>query len=107
MAIPDYIKAVRDGDYEHGLKLLYDSNPFSQICGKVCTRRCETTCAASHEGDPIAIETGAGATEGRLAKLYPQIENGRVVADVGWGVCLATVTVACAFLVARRGRRSA
>jgi len=34
------------------------------------------------EGDPIAIETGAGATEGRLAKLYPQIENGRVVADV-------------------------
>jgi glutamate synthase (NADPH/NADH) small chain len=55
MAIPDYIAAVRDGDYERGLKLLYESNPFSQICGKVCTRRCETTCAASHEGDPIAI----------------------------------------------------
>ena len=55
MPIPEYISAVRDGDYERGLKLLYDSNPFSQICGKVCTRRCETTCAASHEGDPIAI----------------------------------------------------
>jgi glutamate synthase (NADPH/NADH) small chain len=55
MPIPEYISAVRDGDYETGLKLLYDSNPFSQICGKICTRRCETTCAASNEGDPIAI----------------------------------------------------
>lgn len=55
MPIPEYISAVRDGDYERGLKLLYDSNPFSQICGKICTRKCESTCAASHEGDPIAI----------------------------------------------------
>ncbi len=55
MAIPDYIKAVRDGDYERGVKLLYDSNPFSGICGRVCTHKCETTCAARHEGDAIAI----------------------------------------------------
>ena len=55
MAIPDYIAAVRDGDYERGLKLLYETNPFSQVCGKVCTHKCETTCAAKYEGDPIAI----------------------------------------------------
>lgn len=55
MPIPQYIKTIRDGDYEAGLKLLYDSNPFSQICGRVCTRKCESTCAARHEGDPIAI----------------------------------------------------
>jgi glutamate synthase (NADPH) small chain len=55
MAIPDYIAAVRAGDYEEGLRLLYDSNPFSQVCGRVCTRKCETSCAARHEGDPIAI----------------------------------------------------
>ncbi|MDJ0832496.1 MAG: FAD-dependent oxidoreductase [Gammaproteobacteria bacterium] len=55
MAVPDYIAAVRDGDYERGLKILYDTNPFSQICGRVCTHRCETVCAARHEGDPIAI----------------------------------------------------
>lgn len=34
------------------------------------------------EGAAIAIETASGAVEGRLAKLYPLIENGRVVADV-------------------------
>ncbi len=55
MAIPDYIAAVRDGDYEQGVKLLYETNPFSQVCGRVCTHRCESSCAARHEGDPIAI----------------------------------------------------
>ncbi len=55
MAIPDYIAAVRDGDYEQGLKLLYETNPFSQVCGRICTHKCETTCAARHEGDAIAI----------------------------------------------------
>ncbi|MDO9225920.1 MAG: FAD-dependent oxidoreductase [Pseudomonadota bacterium] len=55
MAIPQYIAAVRDGDYERGLKLLYETNPFSQVCGRVCTHKCEDACAARHEGDPIAI----------------------------------------------------
>jgi glutamate synthase (NADPH/NADH) small chain len=55
MSIPDYIKAVRDGDYERGVQLLYETNPFSGICGRVCTHKCETACAARHEGDPIAI----------------------------------------------------
>ncbi|MBF0219245.1 MAG: FAD-dependent oxidoreductase [Gammaproteobacteria bacterium] len=55
MAIPEYIAAVRDGDYERGLKILYETNPFSQVCGRVCTRKCETSCASRHEGDAIAI----------------------------------------------------
>jgi glutamate synthase (NADPH/NADH) small chain len=55
MDIPDYIAKVRDGDFEGGLKLLYETNPFSQACGRVCTHKCETACAAVHEGDAIAI----------------------------------------------------
>lgn len=34
------------------------------------------------EGDVIEIETADGPREGRLAKIYPQIEGGRVAADV-------------------------
>ncbi len=34
------------------------------------------------EGDAIRIDAAQGEVEGRLAKLYPQIENGRVIADV-------------------------
>ncbi len=55
MSIPDYIDAVREGDYEKGLKLLYETNPFSNVCGRVCTRKCEDSCASRHEGEPIAI----------------------------------------------------
>ncbi|SIS80575.1 efflux RND transporter periplasmic adaptor subunit [Phaeovulum vinaykumarii] len=35
-----------------------------------------------HEGAAIAIESAGSAGQGRLAKVYPQIENGRVLADV-------------------------
>ena len=34
------------------------------------------------EGDIIHITAPSGPVEGRLARLYPQIENGRVIADV-------------------------
>ncbi len=34
------------------------------------------------QGAAITIETPAGEAEGRLARIYPLIENGRVVADV-------------------------
>ena len=55
MDIPDYIEKVREGDFEGGLQLLYETNPFSQVCGRICTHKCETSCAALHEGDAIAI----------------------------------------------------
>ena len=55
MDIPDYIAAVRDGDYDLGAQILYETNPFSEVCGRVCTHKCETACAAAHEGEPIAI----------------------------------------------------
>lgn len=55
MAIPQYIRAIREGDYDLGVSLLYETNPFSGICGRVCTHKCETACAARHEGEPIAI----------------------------------------------------
>jgi glutamate synthase (NADPH/NADH) small chain len=55
MDIPAYIKAVREGNMEEGLKLLYDTNPLPEMCGRVCTHRCETVCAVGHSGDPLAI----------------------------------------------------
>jgi RND family efflux transporter MFP subunit len=42
----------------------------------------ERHAAALDEGDTIRIEGLAGADEGRIARLYPLIENGRVIADV-------------------------
>ncbi len=55
MDIPDYIKAVREGDLEEGLRLLYRTNPMSATCGRICTHKCEESCAMGHLGDPISI----------------------------------------------------
>jgi RND family efflux transporter MFP subunit len=35
-----------------------------------------------HEGDQIEIEQGDDSTSGKLQRVYPLIENGRVIADV-------------------------
>lgn len=55
MDIPEYIRAIRENRLEDGLKILYDTNPFSESCGRVCTARCQDVCALGHNGQPIAI----------------------------------------------------
>jgi glutamate synthase (NADPH/NADH) small chain len=106
MAIPEYIAAVRDGDYARGVALLYDSNPFSGICGRVCTHKCETTCAARHEGDPIAIRwlkrhimDQVTPAQIRAAIGQPSAPTGKKVAIVGAGPAGLTA----AFDLAKQG----
>lgn len=106
MAIPQYIKAVRDGDYERGVQLLYETNPFSQVCGRVCTHRCEDSCAARHEGDPIAIRWLKRhiidqVPQERVLELIgkPAAPTGKSVAIVGAGPAGLTA----AFDLARMG----
>ncbi|MBL7004398.1 MAG: FAD-dependent oxidoreductase [Gammaproteobacteria bacterium] len=108
MSIPDYIAAVRDGDYEKGLKLLYETNPFSQVCGRVCTRNCEATCASRHEGDPIAIRwLKRHITEQVPYERYRSIigeaaaDSGKKVAIIGAGPAGLTA----AFDLVRQGHR--
>ncbi|HEM46190.1 MAG TPA: 4Fe-4S dicluster domain-containing protein, partial [Alphaproteobacteria bacterium] len=55
MDVPQYIRAIREGRLEEALELLYDTNPFSESCGRVCTARCEEACALGRGGEPIAI----------------------------------------------------
>lgn len=42
----------------------------------------ERHAAFLRQGEIIQIETAAGGAEGTLARIYPLIENGRVIADV-------------------------
>ena len=55
MGIPEYIKAVRDDDVEHGMQILYETNPLPEICGRICTHKCEDVCSVGHNGDPLSI----------------------------------------------------
>ncbi|GET34032.1 oxidoreductase [Prolixibacter bellariivorans] len=55
MGIPEYIKAIRNDDLNEGLRVLYDTNPLPEICGRICTHKCETVCSVGHHGDPLSI----------------------------------------------------
>ncbi|MEN8155668.1 MAG: FAD-dependent oxidoreductase [Bacteroidota bacterium] len=55
MGIPEYIKAIRNDDLEEGLRILYDTNPLPEICGRICTHKCETVCTLGHRGEALSI----------------------------------------------------
>jgi len=55
MNAPEYIRAIWEGNIEQAIEQIYQSNPFSHICGRVCTRRCETACSVGRRGDAVSI----------------------------------------------------
>lgn len=55
MHIPEYINAIARGNDDDAVRIIYDNNPLPEMCGKVCTRRCETVCAIQTRGDAVAI----------------------------------------------------
>ena len=55
MDIPGYIAAIRDDDLDNALRILYETNPMPEICGRICTHKCETVCALHNNGEPLAI----------------------------------------------------
>lgn len=55
MHIPEYINAIASGNDKDAVRIIYDNNPLPEMCGKVCTRRCEDVCAIQTRGDALAI----------------------------------------------------
>ncbi len=106
MHIPDYIAAIRDGRDADAVRLIYDNNPLPEMCGKVCTRRCESVCSVGLQGEPLAIRwLKRYATERFddyaeiLRPDVPQVGQGRRIAIVGGGPSGLTV----AYYLALRG----
>ena len=55
MDIPDYIRAIWEGDLQRSVDIMYNTNPLPGICGRICTHKCETVCSISLRGEPLAI----------------------------------------------------
>ncbi|MDP8231524.1 MAG: FAD-dependent oxidoreductase [Candidatus Zophobacter franzmannii] len=55
MDIPAYIAAIREDDIDNAFRILYETNPLPEICGRICTHRCEDACALHHNGEALAI----------------------------------------------------
>jgi glutamate synthase (NADPH/NADH) small chain len=107
--IPEFIKALQEGDMPEAVRILKSKNSLPGICGRVCPQemQCEQTCALAKKGAPVAI----GRLERYVAdweRAHPETAskqggncaaNGKKVAVVGSGPAGLT----CAADLARLG----
>ena len=75
MHIPEYINAIANADDEAAIKIIYDNNDLPEMCGKVCTRRCEDICALQVRGEAVAIRWLKGYATSRA-------ENADMIAEI-------------------------
>ena len=55
MNIPEYIRGVFDEDLDESVRQIYEDNPLPEVCGRICTHKCEEVCAISHRGKAVSI----------------------------------------------------
>ena len=55
MNIPEYIDAIWRDDIGEAARQIYKTNPLPEVCGRICTHKCETACSIGARGEPVAI----------------------------------------------------
>ena len=106
--IPEFIRALREGDMLGAVQAMKVKNGLPAICGRVCPQevQCEVLCVLAKKGEPVAIgrlERFVGDYElaQRTCPLERFEETGQRVAIVGSGPAGLT----CAVDVAREGHK--
>lgn len=94
--IPEFIKAISDGDFDLAYEILKTTNNLPAICGRVCPQetQCEMRCVRGIKGEPVGIgrlerfaadyAMQKAREEGAKAEPLPP-KNGKRVAIVGSG----------------------
>ena len=93
MGIPEYIKAIRNDDLEEGLRILYDTNPLPEICGRICTHKCESVCSIGQRGEALSIrwlkryiaDQNPSEKYKKILETEKLTKNGKKVAMIGAG----------------------
>ncbi|MCL5023245.1 MAG: NADPH-dependent glutamate synthase [Nitrospirae bacterium] len=98
--IPQFIKALREGDMVKAVEWMKVKNNLPAICGRVCPQetQCEGNCILGKKGEPVAIgrlERFVGDFElaGRTCPLAKAPATGKKVAVVGSGPAGLTCAV--------------
>ncbi|HEY9073491.1 MAG TPA: NADPH-dependent glutamate synthase, partial [Desulfobaccales bacterium] len=97
--IPEFIKCVKEGDFEGAIRKLWEKNSLPAVCGRVCPQevQCEGMCIVGKKDAPVAIgnlEAFAADYQRKHGKdiLPPKPEpTGKKVAVVGTGPSGLTV----------------
>lgn len=50
-----YVALIAAGRYDDAYRVASEPNPFTSVCGRICTHLCETACARGEVDEPIAI----------------------------------------------------
>ncbi len=90
--IPEFIKALHEGDMWQAVEILKDTNSLPAICGRVCPQetQCEVECVLGRKGEPVAIGrlerfvADWEQDQGVLAPELPQL-TGKRIGVVGAG----------------------
>lgn len=52
-----YVAAIARGDIQSAINIIREVNPFPSVCGRICTRACETVCRRGQVDEPISISS--------------------------------------------------
>ena len=89
MNIPEYIEAIWDDNLSEAGRQIYKTNPLPEVCGRVCTHKCETACSIGQRGEPIAIRwLKRYAMDAIPAEQYGDVNNFRVVKPLGKSIAI-------------------
>jgi NADH-quinone oxidoreductase subunit F len=104
--VPGYLMLVTQGRFADAYNLIRQENPFPAVCGRVCTRPCESKCRRSTLDEPIAIcdikRFVADYAHGHEKPFSHDIvfpRNGKRVGIVGAGVA----GLSCGYYLTRIG----
>ena len=104
--IPGYISLVAAGRFIDAYNLVKQENPFPAVCGRICTRPCESKCRRGTTDEAIAIRDlkrfvsdYAFKNEKAYTREIVFPRNGKNVAVIGAGASGLT----CAYYLARIG----
>lgn len=53
--IKEYIRLIKEGDYEGSLRVIKERNPFPSVISRICPALCEFKCRRLKQDEPVAI----------------------------------------------------
>jgi len=89
MNIPEYIDAIWRDDLAESARQIYKTNPLPEVCGRICTHKCETACSLGVRGEPISIRwLKRYAMDNIPLEEYDRAIDGNVVKPTGKKVAI-------------------